>query len=120
MKTFGEFFDQITRWAEESGIGLLFLHDWPGTFPPNEREAIRTSMLSEERFCLFAEDAADHFRENLSRICTDALYTRTIEEGHTFLEEAVRIGRECGLTLRLEDVDTPLTPTEFLLWLQKP
>lgn len=113
MKPFGEFFDAVKSWVTENGNeGELHLESWAASVSPEKWQDVRTTELSEEWFRSFAEDMAFYFVERIQGICTDALYQRTMQEGHEFLKAIAKIGQQFGLQVTEGEIDIPMSPSD--------
>jgi hypothetical protein len=112
MRTFGEFYDAVYGWCTAKSYfeGHTHMKDW--TEIPNPEvtwEEARAMEFSGGLFNAFAQDMATYLMERVQRICTDALWQRTMTEGHEFLKAITQTGRDFGLNVMDYEVDVPLS-----------
>lgn len=113
MATYGEFIDAVikTKIVEAQ----CFMEDWMAMATEEQWAEYRPMELTKELVLALAEDMAKFFRESINGICTDALYTEVIHDGHAFLKEIHSKAVELGVDVALEEIDALLTVTEALV-----
>ncbi len=114
-KTFGDFFNKVEELLRDKTIDAnFFVEEWVKTVSKENSERIKAMPLTIDLVVAFAEDMAAMYAGRIINICTDALYNRTVRDGHSFLYSVHRIAKELGLEIDIKHIDTPLTPTEAL------
>src|SRR3989344_4903404 len=117
MKTFGEFFDEVRAWADESRHieAVTSMDSWTKLVTPEKWQEARDMELTEGLFLAFAQDMWVDFYEMLQHTCTDVLYARRMEQVHLFQTEIASRARAYGLVVNREDSDHPLSFSDALI-----
>ena len=117
MKSFGEFFDSVQRWAasEHNVDAQIYLEEWIGLVTPEKWQEARGLELADDLFTNFAEDMHSYVVERLQGICGDELYTMTMQSGHEFLKKIASIGKEYGIEMSEDQIDIPFTLSDHLV-----
>lgn len=92
----------------------IWLEEWQINLADDEREEIKVLSLTREFIIEFAKDIASQIWLRLSSICTDALYNSTKKAGHDFLKEIYQKAVEQNIEVRLDEIDSFLTPSELM------
>ena len=101
MKTFGEFFDTLSQWANGEGLHvevMIFLDKWKDGVSEGNWEKVRALPMTEELFYDFVEEMAKNFRLRLSGISSYAILAgHTQERAQEFFRIVALKGHDCGL-----------------------
>jgi hypothetical protein len=112
-KTYGDFIAAMEETT--SNYAKVFINEWKALTPEEQWEESRRMLLSRDLVLNFAYTMAGYFRDMIASTCTNAAYARRIQASHDFLlytwENAVAL----GIDVKLEEIDTSITPTEALI-----
>ena len=117
MKTFGEFYDAVSTWAKEVGNAnaQIMLEDWMKLVSPEKWAEARVAEFNEGYFRGFVEDMTTSVQRVVGWAETDEHYKIVLDEGHAFLKAIAEIGRQYGIAVKDEEIDTALSFSEALV-----
>lgn len=116
IKTFGEFFAVVVKWAEENKNHEAqgFLNQWKGMASEEYWKEVEAMPFDRDLYLNFSEDMATFYRERIAGICTKGLYSLFMESGHSFLQAIYTIGKESGMDIGIEKIDVPLSISDAI------
>lgn len=113
LGTYGEFIDAVE--GTKCIYAQSFLDEWKALATVTEWAEYRPMLLTRELVVNLAEDMARYFQALISGTCTDALYRERVKAGHDFLRWVHDKAVALGLDVKLQEIDTAMTPTESIV-----
>ena len=109
MPTCGEFLDGVLEM--DFGESRFYVKDLIASVTQEKLKVYRERPLARQDVLLFAREMSGLIYERLSGICTDALYTRTYNDGHAFIRAINDFATKLGIEMKV--TDSPITPTDI-------
>lgn len=118
QSTFGKFIDLLTKFADETGDfdTQFIIEELIARAPEEQKKQWHSVSLTAELVLDTAEVVASFFRGRLEGICTENYYSQTLDAGHTLLCEIHQKATELGVSVDLNAINLPLTPSDLLVF----
>lgn len=90
--TFGEFFDAVYEHDEIEP--RFWMEEWVARVDDARWQEVRSTLLKDGWVLAFAQDMVYALQERMQSICTEALYSMTMQTSRTFLEHIEAVAKK--------------------------